>query len=57
MKFTKGAEQNFSQEIFRINKVTKRTTRPVCELKDLNKTPIEGQFLSEGTAHNKTYKL
>jgi len=47
MKFKKGAEQNFSQEIFRINKVIKRTPRPVYELEDLNKTPIEGQFYQE----------
>jgi hypothetical protein len=47
MKFKKGAEQNFSQEIFRINKVVKRTPRPVYELEDLNKTPIEGQFYQE----------
>ena len=47
MKFAKGAEHNFSQEIFRINKVIKRTPRPVYELEDLNKTPIEGQFYQE----------
>ena len=34
-------------EIFRINKVIKRTPRPVYELQDLNKTPIEGQFYQE----------
>jgi len=28
MKFAKGAEQNFSQEIFRITKVIKRTPDP-----------------------------
>ena len=37
MKLKKGVEQNFSQEIFRINKVIKRTPRPVYELEDLNK--------------------
>ena len=47
MKFKKGAEQNFCQDIFRINKVTKRTPGPVYELEDLNKTPIEGQFYEE----------
>ena len=47
MKFAKGAEQNFSQEIFRITKVIKRKLRPVYELEDLNKTPIEGQFYQE----------
>ena len=46
-KFKKGAEQNFSQEIFRIIKVIKRTPRPVYDLEDLNKTPIEGQFYQE----------
>jgi hypothetical protein len=46
MTFKKGDEQNFSQEIFRINKVIK-TPRPVYELQDLNKTPIEGQFYQE----------
>ena len=47
MKLKKGAEQNFSQEKFRINKVIKTTPRPVYELEDLNKTPIEGQFYQE----------
>jgi len=47
MKFKKWADKNFSREIFRINKVTKRTPRPVYELEDLNKTPIEGQFYQE----------
>ena len=32
MKFKKGAEQDFIQEIFRINNVIKRTPRPVYEL-------------------------
>ena len=47
MKFEKGADENFSREIFRINKVIKKTPRPVYELVDLNKTPIEGQFYQE----------
>jgi len=47
IKFTKGADENFSREIFRINKVIKRTPRPVYELEDLNKTPIEVQFYQE----------
>jgi len=46
MKFKKGAEENFSLEIFKINKVIKSTPRPVYELEDLNKTPI-GQFYQE----------
>jgi hypothetical protein len=47
MKFEKGAKENFSREIFRINKVIKRTPRPVYELEGLNKTPIECQFYQE----------
>jgi hypothetical protein len=47
MKFEKGAEENFIREIFRINKVIKRTPRPVYELEDLNKNLIEGQFYQE----------
>jgi hypothetical protein len=47
MTFRIGDEQNFCQEIFRINKVIKRTPRPVYEMEDLNKTPIEGQFYQE----------
>jgi len=47
MKFAKSGEQTFSTEIFRITKVIERRTRPVYELEDLNKTPIEGQFYAE----------
>ena len=47
MKFAKGAEQNFSTEIFRIAKVIERRPRPLYELKDLNDTPIDGQFYQE----------
>jgi len=47
MKFAKVAEQNFSTEIFRIAKVIERSPRPVYELKDLNDTPIDGQFYQE----------
>ena len=47
MKFAKGGEQNFSTEIFRITKFIQRLPRPVYELEDLNKTPIEGQFYGE----------
>ena len=43
-KFAKSAEQNFSSENFRIVKVIPRTPRPVYELEDLNKQPIQGQF-------------
>jgi len=44
IKFAKGGEQIFSNEIFRITKVIERWPRPVYELEDLNKTPIKGQF-------------
>ena len=47
MKFAKGVEQNFSMEIFRIAKVIERRPRPLYELKDLNDTPIDGQFYQE----------
>ena len=47
MRVSKGAEQNYSTEIFRITKVIPRSPRPVYEIKDLNKTPIEGQFYQE----------
>jgi hypothetical protein len=52
MKFTKGAEQNFSREIFRNNKFIKRITRPVYEPEDLNKALIEGQIYQEGLTQN-----
>jgi hypothetical protein len=44
MRFAKGAEQNYSTEIFHITKVIRRRPRPVYELQDLNNTPIDGQF-------------
>jgi len=44
MKFAKCGEQTLSTEVFRITKVIERRPRPVYELEDLNKTPIEGQF-------------
>ena len=47
MRFAKGAEQNYSTEIFRIAKVIERSPRPVYELEDLNKTLIDGQFYQE----------
>ena len=46
-KFVMSAEQNFTSEIFRIVKVIPRTPRPVYELEDLNKQPINGQFYQE----------
>jgi len=47
MQFTKAAEQNFSIEIFRVAKVIERLPGAVCELQDLNGTPIEDQFYRE----------
>jgi len=47
MTFAKGGEKNFSTQIFRITKVIERRPRPVYELEDLNKMPIEGQFYGE----------
>jgi len=47
MLFAKGAEQNYTTEIFRIIKVVPRKPRPVYELEDLNNTPIDGQFYGE----------
>jgi len=47
VRFAKGAEQNYTTEIFRIIKVVPRKPRPVYELEDLNKTPIDGQFYGE----------
>ena len=47
MKFAKGYEQNFRTDIFSITKVIERTPRPVNELEDLNKTPVDGHFYQE----------
>ena len=47
MNFAKGAEQNFSKELFRVAKVIKRWPRPFYELVDLNRTQIDGQFYQE----------
>jgi hypothetical protein len=47
IKFAKGAEQNYTTEIFKISKVMRRLPRLVYELEDLNKTPIDGQFYGE----------
>jgi len=41
MKFSKGGEQNFSPEIFRITNVIEKLPRAIYELKDLKKKPIE----------------
>ena len=42
MRFAKGSEQNYTDEIFRIVKAIRRKPRPVYELEDLNGTLIEG---------------
>ena len=47
MKFAKGSEQNYTDEIFRIVKVIRKSPRPVYELEDLNRTLIEVQFYGE----------
>jgi len=62
MKFAEDGEQNFSTEVFRITKCIERQPRPVYELEDLNKTPIEEQFFSEELttlriSKESTYKL
>lgn len=44
MNFAKASEQNFSEEIFRIDEVIHRTSCPVYELEGLNGTLIDGQF-------------
>jgi hypothetical protein len=44
MKIAKGFEQNYNEEIFKINKMVSRTPRPVYELEDVNTTLILGQF-------------
>ena len=44
IKFAKGSEQNYTDEIFRIVKIIRRTPRPVYDLEDLNGLLIEGQF-------------
>jgi len=51
MKFAKGGEHNFSTEIFRITKIIERRPRPVYEVEDLYKTPIEGQLYVEELTH------
>ena len=40
MKFAKGSEQNYTDEIFIIAKVISRTPRSVYELENLNGTLI-----------------
>jgi hypothetical protein len=62
VKFAKGAEQNYTSEMFVINKVFRRKPQPVYELVDLNITPIEGQFYGEelspvNVTDRTTYKI
>jgi hypothetical protein len=47
MKFSKGGEQNYTTEVFRIMKVIRRTPRPVYELVDLNRKVTKVQFYNE----------
>ena len=47
MKFAKGSEQNYTDEIFRIVNVIRRTPRPVYEVVYLNGALIEGQCYVE----------
>jgi len=47
MRFAKAAEQNFSTEIFTVEKVISRRPSTVYELEYLNTTPIDGQFYRE----------
>ena len=47
MRFAKGAEQNFSIEIFRVTKIIDRRPRVAYELEDLNGTQIDGQIYRE----------
>ena len=47
IKFAKGSEKNYTEEIFKINKVINWTPRPVYELEDMNGTSIEVQFYGE----------
>ena len=46
-KFTNGAKQNFSTEIFRITKVMERRPQTLYEMKDLNGVHMDGQFYQE----------
>jgi hypothetical protein len=42
--FTKGYEQTYSTELFRVAKVIQRRPQPVYQLTDLQSRPIEGMF-------------
>jgi hypothetical protein len=47
MRFAKGAEQNYTTQIFKINKIIHRKPRPLYVLQDLNYAPIDEQFYGE----------
>ena len=47
LKFAKGGEQNYTTEIFRINKVIRRVPHPVYEIQDPLGKHIEVQFFAE----------
>jgi len=47
MRFAKAAEQNFSNEIFRVAKLIDRRPTVVHGLEDLSDTPIDVQFSRE----------
>ena len=57
IKFEKGAEKNFSREIFRINKVIKRTPRPVYELEDTDRRSILLGRTNSCAHHKTVYKI
>jgi len=57
MVIAKGAEQHFSTGIFGIAKVIETSPRPVYELENLNKTPIDGQFYQEELTPDRGSKL
>jgi hypothetical protein len=47
LKFAKGGEQNYTTEIFTIQRVVSRIPRPVYELVDLLGNHIAGQFYEQ----------
>ena len=47
IKFAKNSEKYYTEENFKINKVIRRTSRPIYELDDLNGTLIEVQLYGE----------
>ena len=62
MIFANAAEQNISTEIFRTVKIIDRRPRANNEIKEINGTPIDGQFYREeltpvGITTRTTYKI